>query len=155
MTSADRIPHRAFPMPATAARNGRALLRQAALAFCLACLASPALADDDCDVPVGQWQSRDAVREMAAARGWQVRRIKIDDGCYEIRGIDTDGRAFKARIDPQSLAIVKIRHKQRDSGERRSRDGDGKGHGGRHDHGPPAAQPDAVHPDGAGDSPSE
>ena len=50
---------------------------------------------------------------MAAAQGWQVQRLKIDDGCYEIRGTDAQGRAFKATIDPQTLKIVKIKHKDR------------------------------------------
>ena len=74
-------------------------------------LAAPALLadDDDCDVPVKQWQSRDAVLRLAAQQGWQVQRLKIDDGCYEIRGRDAQGRAFKARLDPQTLRVVKMK----------------------------------------------
>lgn len=79
----------------------------------LALVAGPSLADDDCDAAVQQWQSREAVRQMAAAQGWTVQRLKIDDGCYEIRGTDAKGRSFKATIDPQTLKIVKIKHKDR------------------------------------------
>src|SRR5690606_21546744 len=43
--------------------------------------AAPVLADDDCDAPVERWQPRDAVREMAVREGWQIQRLKIDDGC--------------------------------------------------------------------------
>jgi hypothetical protein len=75
---------------------------------------SPAMADDDdCHVPMSQWQPREAVQKMAEARGWQVSRIKIDDGCYEIRGIDENGWPFKAKIDPATLSIVKMKRKGR------------------------------------------
>lgn len=84
----------------------------------LSLTAWPALAADDCEAPVQQWQSREAVHQMAAAQGWQVRRLKIDDGCYEVSGEDAQGRTFKARIDPQTLEVVKIKHKDRHHGPR-------------------------------------
>lgn len=72
--------------------------------------------DDDCKVPMAQWQPREVVEQMARARGWTVGRIKVDDGCYEIRGQDEAGRAIEAKVDPASLAVIRV--KQR--GERRS-----------------------------------
>lgn len=90
------------------------LLSHGLVAVSLGLAAGPSLADDDCSAPVQQWQSREAVRKMAAAQGWQVQRLRIDDGCYEIRGTDAQGRGFKAKIDPQTLKIVKIRHKDRE-----------------------------------------
>ena len=86
--------------------------------LCLVLVAAPALADDDCDVPVQYWQSRDAALRHAASLGWQVQRLKIDDGCYEIRGRDAQGRTFKAKLDPQTLRVVKM--KQRDRERQRS-----------------------------------
>lgn len=68
-----------------------------------------ALAEDDCDAPTNRWQSRDAVRQMAAAQGWQIERLKIDDGCYEIRFTDAQGRRFKAKIDPETLKVLKLK----------------------------------------------
>lgn len=62
---------------------------------------------------MSQWQPREAVQKMAEARGWQVNRIRIDDGCYQIRGIDENGRPFKAKIDPATLSIVKMKRKDR------------------------------------------
>ena len=84
----------------------------AVLAACL--VATPALAGDDCDVPVSQWQSRDAVMRRAAQQGWQVQRLKIDDGCYEIRGRDAQGREFKAKLDPKTLEPLKMKLRDRD-----------------------------------------
>jgi len=77
--------------------------------------ANPAMADDDdCTVPMADWQPREAVQKMAEARGWTVRRIKTDDGCYEIRGQDENGREFEVKIDPGSLAIVDIEYEDDD-----------------------------------------
>ena len=94
------------------------------LSLCLALATTPVLADDDCDAPVRDWQSRDAVMQMAAQQGWQVQRLKIDDGCYEIRGRDAQGRAFKAKLDPQTLRLVKMKVRDRDHDQERDRDRD-------------------------------
>lgn len=72
-----------------------------------------AMADDDCHVAMDKWQPREAVQKMAEARGWQVSRIKIDDGCYEIRGLDETGRAIKVEVDPGTLAIIEMKRKDR------------------------------------------
>ena len=70
-----------------------------------------ARADDDCFVPMADWQPRDAVTRLAAENGWTVRRIKTDDGCYEIKGHDADGREFKAKIDPATLRVINVEYK--------------------------------------------
>jgi hypothetical protein len=96
-------------------------LSQWLLVSSLGLAAFPAWADDDCDAPLSRWQSRDAVRQMAAAQGWQIERLKIDDGCYEIRFTDTQGRRFKAKIDPETLKVLKLKqddHKRERQSER-------------------------------------
>jgi hypothetical protein len=95
-------------------------LRHGLLVLSLGLAALPTWASDDCDAPVNRWQTREAVRQMAAAQGWQVQRLKIDDGCYEIRGTDAQGRTFKAKIDPETLKVLKI--KQDDHQRSRERD---------------------------------
>lgn len=72
-------------------------------------IAASAVLADDCDAPVEQWQPRAAVLQLAAQRGWKVQRLKIDDGCYELRGRDAQGRRFKARLDPQTLRVLKMK----------------------------------------------
>jgi hypothetical protein len=84
-------------------------LRHGLLVLSLGLATLPALADDDCDAPLAHWQSREAVRQMAAKQGWQIQRLKIDDGCYEVRGTDAQGRAFKAKIDPETLKVLKLK----------------------------------------------
>ncbi len=78
------------------------------LAFLAALPAGAALADDDCFVPMADWQPREAVAEFAIAQGWEVRRIKIDDGCYEIDGRDATGRAIEVKLHPGTLQIVEF-----------------------------------------------
>ena len=91
----------------------------------LSLAAAPAWADDDdCDVPVRHWQSRDAVLRLAAQQGWQVQRLKIDDGCYELRGTDAMGREFKAKLDPATLRVVKMKQRDRDQDRDRDRERD-------------------------------
>ena len=98
------------------------ILGSALLALATVLSVSPALASDDCDAPASRWQSRESVRQMAVQKGWEVHRLKIDDGCYEVRGTDAEGRGFKAKIDPETLEVVKL--KQRDRKRERNRERD-------------------------------
>ena len=89
----------------------RRYLMAATLVASLGVAAGAALADDnDCRVPMADWQPRDAVQKAAEAQGWTVLRIKTDDGCYEIKGRDTEGRKIKVKVDPATLAIVKFKY---------------------------------------------
>jgi hypothetical protein len=76
---------------------------------------SVAWADEDCSVPMAQWQPREAVQRMAEAQGWTVRRIKIDDGCYEIDGRDADGRVGEMTVDPETLTILEIQYEDEEA----------------------------------------
>lgn len=100
-------------------------LRQGLLVLSLGFAALPASAGDDCDAPLNRWQSRDAVRQMAAAQGWQILRLKIDDGCYEVRGTDAQGRTFKAKIDPETLKVLKLKQDKHQRARERDREEDG------------------------------
>ncbi|MGV8922985.1 MAG: PepSY domain-containing protein [Thermomonas sp.] len=67
-----------------------------------------AMAGSDCTDPVADWQPREVLRQQLEQQGWTVQRIKVDDGCYEARGIDKIGNAFKAKYAPASLRIRKL-----------------------------------------------
>lgn len=76
---------------------------------CLAALASPAAwARDDCRRPMAEWQPREAVTAHAAERGITTERLRIDDGCYELRGRDGDGNWVELKLDPATLAILAL-----------------------------------------------
>jgi len=77
--------------------------------------AGAALADDDdCSAPRDQWQSREAVMQLAQQNGWTVRDVEIDDGCYEIEGRDGDGREIEVKLDPATLQVVEMDHEDDD-----------------------------------------
>ncbi|MEO5606930.1 MAG: PepSY domain-containing protein [Polaromonas sp.] len=67
-----------------------------------------AWADSNCDEPVANWQSREVLRQQLEQRGWTVQRIKVEDGCYEVRGTDRLGNRFKGKYAPASLRIRKL-----------------------------------------------
>ena len=102
-----------------------ASLRQGLLVLSVGLATQPAWAGDDCDSPLNRWQSRDAVRQMGAAQGWQIQRLKIDDGCYEVRGTDTQGRTFKAKIDPETLKVLKLQQDVRQRAREHDREDKG------------------------------
>jgi hypothetical protein len=79
--------------------------------------AGSAVARDDCSVPMADWQPRHAVERMAEAQGWSVRRIKIDDGCYEVDGRDAEGRAIEVTLDPATLAIIEVEYDEGGGGD--------------------------------------
>ncbi len=71
---------------------------------------SAARREEKCLVPLTQWQSRATLRARARERGWKIRRIKSEDGCYEIKGWDKTGRAFEALLHPKTLDPVRIEY---------------------------------------------
>ena len=71
--------------------------------------AGMALADeDDCRTTMSEWQPREAVVATAQGIGWQVRRVKVDHGCCEVKGRDADGNDVEATLDPGTLALVRL-----------------------------------------------
>jgi len=80
------------------------------LTFLVVFPAGAALGDDDCLVPMADWQPRDAISRLAAEKGWTVRRIKVDDGCYEIKGQDAEGRRIEVTIHPATLQVIEFEY---------------------------------------------
>ena len=94
------------------------------LTFLAAVPAGGALAQDDCYVPMVDWQPREAVAQLAADKGWSVRRIKIDDGCYEIDGRDSTGRAIEVTVHPKTLLVIDIEYEDEDEDKDQDEDKD-------------------------------
>jgi hypothetical protein len=68
-----------------------------------------AIASDRCTTPMNEWQPREALQSKLEADGWKVKRIKIDDGCYEAYAIDADGRKVEAYFDPKTFEPIKTK----------------------------------------------
>jgi hypothetical protein len=80
-----------------------------ALALTLASLlvAGNALAAD-CNDPVTDWQPPEVLQEKLQGQGWKVTHIKVDDGCYEAKGVDRIGNRFEAEYAPASLKLLEL-----------------------------------------------
>lgn len=64
--------------------------------------ATPALATGKmtCNAPKEQWKSQDALVKAITAQGWEVRKAKVDGGCYEVYGTTPEGDKVEAYFDP-------------------------------------------------------
>lgn len=103
--------------------NTRSALRKMALflgaCFSLTFFTVPAQADDECNDPIATWQSREVLKVKLEQQGWVVKRIRIDDGCYEVRAMDEQGRRVKATYAPASLTLLEleVKHDQHEQRE--------------------------------------
>ncbi len=84
------------------------------LACLVALTAGTANAEEECFVPMSLWQPKEAVTQLAAQNEWTVRRIKIDDGCYQIDGTDAAGRRIEVTIHPATLDVIEIEYEDAD-----------------------------------------
>ena len=89
-------------------------------------LTGAARADDDCFVPMTDWQPREAVSRLADENGWTIRRIKIHDGCYEIKGQDAQGRSIEATVHPATLDVLELEYKGEGGSHSRKKGKDGR-----------------------------
>jgi hypothetical protein len=56
--------------------------------------------------PREAWQPEEKLAAMLKEKGWQVRRIKEDGGCYEVYAFNEKGERVEAYFHPRTLAPV-------------------------------------------------
>ncbi len=56
-----------------------------------------------CDAPQAQWKGIDALQAKLTKEGWQLRKAKVDGGCYEVYGTDPEGNRVEAYFHPVSF----------------------------------------------------
>ncbi len=81
------------------------LLLSAALCVGVSSAQATGLATCDSGAKDG-WQPSAKLEQMLAERGWKVRRIKEDGGCYEVYALDDKGQRVEAYFHPVTLAPV-------------------------------------------------
>jgi len=87
----------------------RKVLVVSAFALATATAAGFAAASDDSgrvNVPKERWLSIAQIAEKLAAQGYEIRRIEIDDGAYEVSATK-DGKRVKAYLHPATGEILK------------------------------------------------
>jgi hypothetical protein len=78
----------------------RTLLLSSALGLIVS---GAAFAGESCSVPKAEWQPEQALRQKLENQGWKINRIKIDEGCYEVYGIDGKGQRAESYFNPKTL----------------------------------------------------
>ena len=80
------------------------------VAFTLALLAiGPVTATGlaTCDSgPKSTWQPVDKLEDLLKKKGWTIRRVKEDGGCYEVYALDDKGQRVEAYFHPVTLEPV-------------------------------------------------
>jgi len=81
----------------------------AAMAFTV-CASASATGMATCDSgPKSGWQPVEKLEKQLSERGWTVRRVKEDGGCYEVYAINDKGQRVEAYFHPVTLASVPTR----------------------------------------------
>lgn len=52
------------------------------------------------------WQPQERLEKMLTERGWKIRRIKEDGGCYEVYAFNDKGERVEAYFHPLTLDSV-------------------------------------------------
>lgn len=53
------------------------------------------------------WQPQEKLTAMLKEKGWEVRNVKVDGGCYEVYALDDKGERVEAYFHPVTLEPVK------------------------------------------------
>ena len=84
----------------------RLLAASAVLALGVAAAPASATGKMSCDAPQNSWKSMDTLQAQLVKQGWQVRKAKVDGGCYEVYGTDPQGRRVEAYFHPVSFKLL-------------------------------------------------
>ena len=81
----------------------RSLALAAAASLAFAATPASATGKMTCDAPQKQWKSLAALEAQLKREGWQLRKSKVDGGCYEVYGTDPKGNRVEAYFHPVSF----------------------------------------------------
>ena len=84
-------------------------MKKLILATVAVCITAPAFASDICaEHAKDQWMTKDAITALVTAQGYDVKNVKEEDGCWEVKGTK-DGNRVEAYFDPVSGDLVKTK----------------------------------------------
>lgn len=73
-------------------------------------VAVPAFAHGEvsCSVPRSERQPSVKLQKQLKTAGWNVKKIQIYNGCYEVYGFDEAGNSVEAFFDPKTLERIPV-----------------------------------------------
>jgi hypothetical protein len=72
----------------------------------LACNGAWAHGDFKCDVPKEEWKPQLDLQKKLVSEGWRVRRVKVDNGCYEVYGFNEKGGRAEVYFNPKTFEKI-------------------------------------------------
>lgn len=81
-------------------------LTRAAVAAAVLVIAGMAAASPVCNVAKEQWMSEPDLKKMLKRQGYLVKTVRVDNGCYEVYGLDPLGRRIQKYFDPATAKPV-------------------------------------------------
>lgn len=57
--------------------------------------------------PKAEWKAQTELETKLKGEGWKIKRVKIDDGCYEVYGTDGQGKKAETYFNPKTFERVK------------------------------------------------
>jgi hypothetical protein len=84
------------------------MIRMTLAALLLAGATSVALADSDADKVALKpgWLTSTQVTQRLQSQGYNVRKIKLDDGAYKVKATGPDQRKTKLEVSPSTGAVL-------------------------------------------------
>ena len=74
----------------------------------LAMLPLNAMASADCPVyPKEEWAAPETLKQALQEEGYKIKKFKIDGNCYEMYGLNKDGKKVEIYFDMKTLGIIK------------------------------------------------
>ena len=67
--------------------------------------------DPHCDSENGTWMTKEDAKAKAKTMGYDSRKVKTENGCYELYTTDKDGAKMEVFMHPVSGKIVGIKKK--------------------------------------------
>ncbi len=58
--------------------------------------------------PESGWQSMEELEKQLTEKGWTVRRVKVDGGCYEVYALDENGERVEAYFHPVTFEPIPL-----------------------------------------------
>ena len=84
------------------------------VAAAVAALPLAAAAAQDCpEIPREKWLKADEVQARLQARGYDVRSVKREGACYEVKA-GKDGKRVEAYVSPADASIVREKVKEKE-----------------------------------------
>jgi len=67
---------------------------------------------DDCrHLPRAEWRPMEDAVSAVRAKGYDIREIERDDGCYEVKVTGRSGEKIELHLDPGTLEVVRTKNR--------------------------------------------